>query len=311
VASSDALAPLAQRLATLPDESVEGLLSIFDSVVQVSSPAPRPAAAQMLHDSAAGYASATRRERLLRAAGDIAARQVCAAPPAQFEAPAWLPPPPSAGEDEEDEYPYLEQAPPQLPHLPVRHFFPGLVVRVAQDFHDRQTRAIGAQDLLKDAGDRGFGGRLHDGIPGADRSSQSGTRRDHGERRERLVPAGAFGGMPGRIGEAIDLHLEEAENEDDEEEHDDRLEQIEDLRADVADCRDWLERTGDRGPAPECRSGDLAAQVFGHDASETAGVAFVRCHFRLYGLRQINEHYGSGLTGPDDRHLAAAIRGFG
>jgi hypothetical protein len=82
MASSDALAPLAQMLATLPDESVEGLLSTFGSVVQVLSPAVRPAAAQMLRESAAGCASATRRERLLRAAGDIAAGQVCAVPPA-------------------------------------------------------------------------------------------------------------------------------------------------------------------------------------------------------------------------------------
>ena len=71
-------------LASLPDESIEGLLYSFDAVVNVSEAAVRPTAAQLLRDSAAACASESRRDRLLRAAADIAAGQPCAAMPQQF-----------------------------------------------------------------------------------------------------------------------------------------------------------------------------------------------------------------------------------
>src|ERR1700742_857301 len=97
---TDALAPLAQMLTSLPDESIEGLLYSFDAVVNVSDAAVRPTAAQMLRDSAAGCASESRRDRLLRAAADVAAGQHCAAMPQQFTEPVVVPEPVVAVVDE-------------------------------------------------------------------------------------------------------------------------------------------------------------------------------------------------------------------
>ena len=155
---SDALAPLAQMLTSLPDESVEGLLYSFNAVVNVSGAAVRPTAAQMLRDSAAVCASEARRDRLLRAADHIAAGEPCAAAPQQFTEAVVVPEPivvfvddvvEPDDEDEDDTDPYMKEPPPPLPHLPVRHFFPELVVRVGRDFADGACRAVCEQDLLK------------------------------------------------------------------------------------------------------------------------------------------------------------------
>ena len=283
-------------LATLPDESVEGLLFAFDSLVGVADAAVRPAAARMLQDSAPACPNPTRRERLLRAAADIAAGQPCAVAPPQYDAPVVWPTAPiveevqqdDADEDDDtddDEDPYMEEAPPKLPHLPVRHFFPGLVVRVAQDFCDSYGRAVCAQGLLSvltfEAVDGGYTvSFLERTVP------LRAAVKNHSEILENAGNAW-FQPVPSarcldELAEAIDLRLEEAEEQDekdqdekdqDEEDDDDvRLERIGDLRSDVTDCQDWLAREGDRGPVPPCNTGPLAAKVFGRDHTVTAWI---------------------------------------
>ena len=72
---------------------------------------------------------------------------------------------------------------------------------------------------------------------------------------------------------AIDRRLddveadEEAYDEDDEESF---LENIGELRPEVAECLEWIVTAGDRGPAPECAGLLLAEDVFGPDDIATA-----------------------------------------
>jgi hypothetical protein len=275
---SAALVPLAQMLATLPDESVEGLLSAFDSVVQVSDPSLRSSSAQLLRDTAAGCANPTRRARLMRAADDIAAGQPCAVAPIQYDKAVDVPVPPPADdaeEEEEDDDPHMQEPPPQLPHLPVRHFFPGLLVRVAQDFHDVHGRVLCAQDLLKvfayEAGGGGYRvSFLERTVPlGA---AQADIIENAGNAWFQPVPAA---GCLEDLAEVIDRRLERAGDEDselDDDEYEERLERLDELRRDVAECQEWLARNGERGPAPKCRSGPLAADLFGRDDIVTAWI---------------------------------------
>jgi len=284
--ASDALAPLAQMLATLPDESVEGLLSAFDSVVQVSDAALRPSAAEMLRDTAARCPNAARRERLMRAAGDVAAGQPCAVAPVQYDTAVEVPLPPpveDVEEEEDDDDPFMEEPPPKLPHLPVRHFFPGLVVRVAKDFRDSHGRAVCAQDLLKvfafeKDGDDYTVSFLERTVP------LKTAVEGHAEILENagnawFQPAPTVDCLDD-LADLIDRRLEAAEEDDDEEDYDDdddegddsRLESIDRVRGEVAGCREWLEKTGDRGSAPKCVSGKLAAGIFGRDDIVTAWI---------------------------------------
>jgi hypothetical protein len=276
--ASDSLVPLAQMLATLPDESVEGLLSAFDSVVRASDASLRSSAAQLLRDTADGCANPTRRERLLRAADDIAAGQPCAVAPIQYDTAVEVPEPPPADaveEDEDDADPRMAEAPPQLPHMPVRHFFPGLVVRVAQDFHDVHGRVLCAQDLLKvfayeAEGDGYRVSFLERTVPlGA---GQADIIENAGNAWFQPVPTA---GCLEDLAEVIDRRLEHAGDEDselDDDEYEERLDCLDNLRRDVAECQEWLARNGERGSVPKCRSGRLAADLFGRDDIVTAWI---------------------------------------
>ena len=306
MAGHDALASLAEMLANLPDESVESILVTFDSLVDVSDASVRPVAAQMLRDSAEGCRNPTRRDRMLRASRDVAAGPPCALTAAgltsqqamaaltgatsgvtvpvieEFQWPAAATPPPPAGEDEDEdgensEDPYMEGAPPPLPHLPVRHFFPGLVVRVAQDFRDAHGRAVCAQDLLKvltyEAVEDGYSVSflertvaLRTGVAGHADILENG-----GNAWFQPVPSA---GCLDDLAEVIGVRLDEAESEaeDEEEEDDERLELIDALRADVAECQEWVMREGKRGPAPKCPSSPMAAEVFGRDDTAAAWI---------------------------------------
>ena len=274
--ASDALVPLAQMLATLPDESVEGLLSAFDAVVRVSDASLRSSAAQLLRDTAAGCPNPTRRERLMRAADDIAAGEPCAVAPVQYDtAVEVLVPPPADDVEEEDADPHMEETPPQLPHIPVRHFFPGLVVRVAQDFHDVHGRVLCARDLLKvfayeAEGDGYRVSFLERTVPLG--SEQVDIIENAANAWFQPVPTA---GCLEDLAEVIDRRLERAGDEDsdlDDDEYEARLDCLGDLRRDVAECQEWLARNGERGSVPKCRSGPLAANLFGRDDILTAWI---------------------------------------
>lgn len=296
-----ALQSIAGLLTSLPDASVEGLLVTFDTLAGVSDEALRPAAAQLLRNAADSCQDAARRQRLLEAAGTLAARQPCALTPdgltwkqaaatqtvtqAEWdERVAQNPLPPLPGEseapadedsedDEADDSPCMEEEPPRLPHLRVRHFFPGLVVRVGRDFADAYGQAVGSSDLLKvlavDSADDGFA------VIFLERNIHLGTNvAGHGEILENAGNAW-FQPVPTSacledLLEVVDRFLSEVEEGDDDD--DAQIESIEALREDVDECASWLSQSAERGPAPRCRGGRLAAKVFGRDHAMTQWV---------------------------------------
>jgi len=280
--ASDALAPLAQMLATLPDESVDGLLYAFDSAVQVSDASQRSSAAQLLRDTGSGCSNPARRERLLRAAGDVEAGRPCAAAPVQYDTAVEvpLPPPPAEVPEEDDDDPYMEEAPPQLPHLPARYFFPGLVVRVGRDFSDIHGRAVCEQDLLKlfaieKDGEEWTLSFLERTVPlSAAVERHAAILENAGNAWFQPVPT--VDCLDG-LADLIDRRLEAAEGngdfeDDDDEGADARQENIDELRGDVAECQEWLMQARGRGPTPACSSGELAVEIFREDDIATAWI---------------------------------------
>jgi hypothetical protein len=295
VDSNGALESIAGLLSSLPDESVEGLLVTFDSLLAVSEGLSRPTAAQLLRNAADACRDPARRDRLLEAAAAVAAGQPCALAANQPDASrgvtqeqweeriAQSPLPPLPGEHEEsedvdedqveeDDSLYMEEEPPTLPHLPVRHFFPGLAVRVGRDFADAYGRAACSSDLLKVLDCESTNSFC--AVTFLDRNVRLSVA-DHGaiignEGNAWFQPVPTVGCLEELL-EAIDVRLSEFE-EDYDGEDDSRLEPIETLREDLGKCADWLSHTGERGPAPECRSGPLAAKVFGQDHELTAWI---------------------------------------
>lgn len=277
---------IARLLPTLPE--VEDQLVVFDSLVGVSEVEHRPEAAQMLRDAAARCQDAGRRERLLKAADAVAAGEPCAFTPEGLSAKQaaaaqtvtaeeWKEPAVEEREEleeeeeEPDESDYMEEAPPKVPDLPVRHFFDGLVVRVAQDFVDAKGRAF-------------FAGDVH-GVLDCVARSEGGYRVELLVRSVSLPAPGCeaaienagnawFQPVPSRgcllaLFQAIDRGLSDAEED---EKMDDDIERLEAIRGDVDDCEDWLAREGKGGLAPVCRSGALAARVFGRDHHVTVWI---------------------------------------
>lgn len=303
--ATGALESIAGILAGLPDECVEDLLVTFNSLVGVSDAGARPGAAAMLRRAAESAQSQTRRERLLRAAAAVEAGEPCALTPEgltaqeaaaaqsvtqeewerrQAEAP--LPPLPGEAvepedEDNEDEdaeeSPYMEGEPPPLPHLRVRDFFSGLVVRAGRDFADAHGRAVYCGDLLKvfsfNSNDDGFAVMFLDRtlvlsvkIPGHDAIIENAENTwfqpvPNTECIQELV-------------EAIEKTMSEAETEDDSEDED-RMQAIETLREDIEECKAWLSLSAEGDPAPQSRNGRLGAKVFGRNHPLAAWVPFL------------------------------------
>lgn len=283
------LESIAAVLATLPPESVEDQLVTFDVLVGVSDAGQRPVAAQILQKAADTCTDPSRRERLLRAAADIASGAPCALTPdgltakqaaaAQTvtqeewerrvaESPAFaaeVAEPDAEEDDDEEDDDYMEEAPPALPHLPVRHFFPGLVVRAARDFVDAQGRAVCGGDLLRlincDQDDTGLY------VLNLLVRTVRLKKHDHDEIIENAGNAWLQPVPTSDCLEDLCLAIEVPLGTADEDERfdDDDIERIDTLREDVERCREWLEKDGDRGPAPVCRNGGIAAKLFGRD----------------------------------------------
>src|SRR5689334_6520534 len=133
------------------------MLVFFDSLIATADPAGRSAAAEVLRKAAAACSDTARRDRLLQAAAAVEAAQPAGSAAAvpdgtfgvtqdEFDArQAALPPVPAPADDEET--PYMEAEPPIVPHLPVRHFFPGLVVRIGRNFEDATFSCLCSGDL--------------------------------------------------------------------------------------------------------------------------------------------------------------------
>ena len=254
------------------------MLVTFDALTSVADEAVRPIAAQLLRKAAEACDDLARWKRLLRAAEAIAAGKPCAITTAGLAArqPAAVQtaaqaksdePPAPPGEEtashEDDGWPRMEEAPPPLPHLGVRHFFPELVVRVGRDFEDALGRPVCEGDVLKLLrAERAGGGYLLTFLECNIRLSAA--------HRDIIENAGNawFQPVPSvacleDLGDAIDVRLSEAAGQDSDGDYDDlRIERINSIRGDCAMCRDWLARSHS-GPVPQPESGPLAGKVFG------------------------------------------------
>jgi hypothetical protein len=267
-----AIESIVHLMTSLPDESVESLLVTLDALVGVSDEGLRPSTAQLLRNTAESCPDTARCARLLRAAGAVAAGEPCALTPdgltwkqaassqtatqAEWDeriAQTPLPPLPGESADPEDE------EPPKLLHLRVRHFFPGLVVRVGRDFADAYGRAVCTGDLLKvfsmDSSDDGFEVaslertvRFSANVAGHDAILENADN-------AWFQPVSTAACLENVI-EAVDHSLSIVDEDDSDE--DAVIEGIAALREDVDECRRWLSQSGERGPAPQCRSGRLA-----------------------------------------------------
>ena len=295
--ATPALESIAGLLASLPDESVESMLVTFDALVGVSDAGSRSGAALLLRKTAESSQAPARRDRLLRAADAVEAGQPCALTPegltAQQAAAAqtiteeeWdkrvaetpLPPPPgdtvNAGDDQDDEPHYMEEEPPKLPHLPVRHFFPGQVLRVAQDFRDAHGRAVCSSDLLQvircKPTDDGYAISCLERNVVLNDSNTSHYPIIENAQNVWFQPVPT----PECIGELLDaaeICLAESEvalepNEDEDSDDAELRELILlTLHEEIEVCRNWLAGSGDRGPSPRSNNPNVAAHVFGGD----------------------------------------------
>ena len=148
------------------------------------------------------------------------------------------------------------------------------MVRVAQNFHDVHGRVLRAQDLLKVFAYEAEGGGYRVSFLsalfrwGQNRRTSSRTPGMPGSNRclHELIKDG---------GQVIDRRLERATDAGlrfGRRRVRGRVDCLDDLRRDVAECQEWLARNGERGPAPKCPSGPLAADLFGRDDIVTAWI---------------------------------------
>jgi hypothetical protein len=297
VDNTGALESIAGLLPSLPDESVEGLLLTYDSLVNVSN---RPAATEILRRMAAQCEVSARRDRLIRAAEAVGAGQTSASQNAStysMTGDEWerhiaehpLPPPPAPPEDnfedfdEEDEQedpensPYMAEEPPKLPDLPVRFFFPGLVVRVARDFSDAYGRAVSSSDLLRVINSFQSGSEY--AIACMDRNIRVSDKQ-----AEIIANAGNSWFQPVPSTNCLEELLVAIERSlgDAEEDEEVDLDRVERLRDEIDKCEAWIAEAAPRSAAPKCRHGQLPARLFGPD------------HELAYWIRLLFAAVGSG-----------------
>ena len=274
------------------DQFVEEYLMAIDSVLKISGPSHWPGAAQVLRNAAEAAQDPARREHLLKAAEAVAAGEPCsrltlegladrqAAVVSTAMAEQLAEPPTGEDEDEDEDQgdDQLHDAPPKLPHLPVRHFFRDLVICVAQDFTEANGGKLQQGTVLKllrsDPNDDGSYALIP--LAGPVRSVRLNPRQ-HAEIIENADNAW-FQPLPS--GECLSelcywiaqelTKAEEATDEEEADDYEDRIDRIDTLLGDVSLCQDWLEDP--KGEPPDPDSAPLAAEIFGRDHRATAWV---------------------------------------
>jgi len=270
-----ALESIAKSLPGLPREAIESMLVTFDTLAGLGVESCRPDAARMLRDAAVLCPDPAGQERLLRAADSVAAGEPCARTPDgltwQQAAAANTITMEQWRERGGDAAPPEEPAePPALPHLRVRHFFPGLVVRVAREFSDvdglhvprgesmcfRSYRRSGRDEYTLSFRERnlrlGIGDAAHQAIV-----------ENAGNRWFQPVPSME---CLQELWEIVDERLSEADLDEPSSEF------VQPIVEDLEECQAWLFEEGERGPAPRCASGALAAEIFGDDSELAAWI---------------------------------------
>lgn len=292
--STDPLISIAGLLLSLADEAIEPLLVTFDAIVETGDPSRRAEAAALLRAKAASCADPARQARLVAAADAVAAGRNCAftasgktwreeaLAPTPVAAPVW-PELPGAAPDEAEEPPViLDQPPPRLPRLKVRHFFPGLVVRLRRPVVDTEGREAPSGQRLElrqititgeegqacyrlDFAERSF---VLDGQPQDDRSiignGGNGWFQPVPERE-------ALRYLWGLLEERLEAAEREIEDADDPALFGGDL--LAALRSDLDACIAWLDGDRDAHLPEELTGAPLAAEVFGKGSDMAAWFA--------------------------------------
>ena len=131
---------IARTRPDVPEDTVESQLVTFDMFINLIGDGSREPAAKVLREAAARCTSDFHRERILRAADEVAAGRPCGFTPEGLTAAQ------AAKASTVDIDPEFALTP--LPHVTVWDLFPGIVIRVAQDFADFDRNQVHAGELL-------------------------------------------------------------------------------------------------------------------------------------------------------------------
>jgi hypothetical protein len=305
--SADPLHAIAGMLVSLADEAIEPLLVTVDALVD-TAPTPRRAeAAALLRDKAADCSDPGRAARLRAAAAALDAGSACARTPegltwleAAREASKTSPeewraraaeewpvrpdePPPSAAPDDDVPTIILDEPGYRLPRLKVRHFFPGLVVRLRRSVIDTAGRAVPVgqrlQLLRMDVQGREGAALYHLHF------AECSLRLDVMPQDDRSIIGnggnGWFQPVPERealsdLWELVDQRLAAAEREIEDQDDPDQLDgdMLLAVRTDLDLCGDWLHSDGTgRRPVLDCAP--VAVEYFGKASDMAAWVTLL------------------------------------
>ena len=171
---------------------------------------------------------------------------------------------------EDDDEALMEEEPPSLPHLPVRHFFPGLVVRLGREFSDTRGSAATAGLVLRlltaEQHEDGYTLCFYDRTLRLD-PSLSGYDDVVENRKNRWFQPVPRKDCLGDLWELVDRRLTQADLDED----DPDTELLDEIVYEVGECEDWLSSESS-APAPVCASAPLAAKLFGRDSDTAAWI---------------------------------------
>jgi hypothetical protein len=280
----DAVAPLesiANALPSLPPEAVESMLVTFDTLASLCGEVGRGDAARLLRDAAARCSEASVKARLLSAADRVAAGEPCALTPDgltgrqaaaanTITAEEWQarggdaslpqPPPPPA-------------EPPALPHLSMRHFFPGLLVHVAREFSDADGLVVPAGERMHFSSYKRTG-RVENTLTFRERKLRllisDPAHHDivENQNNQWLKPVPSIECLK-ELWKIVDERLRETDFADSDAEVSDAI------LNDMDDCQVWLFEESDRGFKPQCSSGPKAVELFGAGTEMAVWVPFL------------------------------------
>jgi hypothetical protein len=234
----------ASVLHEINDEAVESHLFSFDSSLGLGGDDLRRHAADLLRRAAARCTS-PRAERLLRAADSVVRGEPCAR---NQQGLSWQ----EASqvntcilEEWEKLTPHWpSDKPPEIPHLDLWDLFPGLVVRIGQDFEDYSREPLHAGELL------------------------------HFKELDYFAKEGGFtltfAEKELRFGELIPANGPMIENDGNA-----YFAPYPNIESDIDRCGRWLEQKGKRDAPPVCTNSALASSLFPfNDIPETEGLPF-------------------------------------
>lgn len=293
---------VADHLHELLAEDVENSLATYDMFIGLA-PQFRRQAAQLLRETGEAIQDPVRRERVLRAAEAVAGGAPCShtegesGPPTAPQANAsdeWqvrkrsglIGPTRSIRTEAATGPPGAE--PPSMPHLDIWDFFPGLAVRIAQDFKDFDGDNVLAGEILHLLEHAYF---AYDG-------GHTLTFREKVIRLAEIAPENElvienpgnawFEPLPEReclracfelIDRQWDLLLKNFPEKL-------KVEHAAEIRAEIDACGRWLNADGDRGSAPVCVTGPWAVRAFPVDDRRTANLA-LRINFLFAGIVRV------------------------